>query len=265
MPDTLQSLRNKARHGYHIIRGEEVRVRALGGLIGLLFAVALGTAIETSWNGKPHPEIIVETCSFLGALLVVAVQRGAAKRALRRRALKNVLSELIANAAELASGELMRTGAELTTAVEDHGDGLRYYYSHLATTATRSAILSGAFDGRRDDELLTHLSRWVHDCEACNRRFMMSELRLFSATPDVVGVQERVRIHVSIVTGPAVHQRRELRDVAIFLRKLDGEQALPKQLTPLLAKLSDALERFPSADAIGAELQEDFGVTANPA
>jgi hypothetical protein len=259
MPGARSAMRSGVRHGFAAIRGEEARVRALRGVVVILFAVALGTVIKTSWHGKPHLEIIVEACSFLGALAAIAAGQRADKRASRCRALANVMRELLANAHDLASGEFMRTETELHDAMNDHGDGLRYYYSHLATTATRSAILNGALDGRADHKLVEQLNQWVHDSEACNRRFMMSELRLFSTTADETGVRERVRIHVSIVTGPAVRQRAALEKIARFLMQRRYAIALPKDVAPLAQQLAVALERFRLADAIVAELEESFG------
>lgn len=256
----MSVLPGKAQRAFRRLRGEEARIRALRILIVILLVVALGTVIRTSWNGLPGPELTIETCSFLAALLVVLAQHGAERRALRRRAIENIASELAANASELTSGELMRTGSQLQAAMDDHGDGLRYYYSHLATTATRGAILSGALDGRQDRELVERLTQWVHDCEACNRRFMMSELRLFSTGANESGVRERARIHVSIVSGPAARQRAGLKEVADFLIDLGDRDSLPKQLSPLLARLKAAVEGFEGADAISVELRRQFGL-----
>jgi hypothetical protein len=247
-------VRNGLKRAFRAATTEELRIRAVRGAIVVLFCVAVVTAVVTSWNGKPHFEIIVEACSFLGAVLIVVAQHGAERRALRARALRNVLQELTANARRLAGGEFIRTPAELAVAMTDHTDGIRYYYSHLDTTATRSAILAGALDGRRDEGLLQHLTHWVSECEACNRRFLMSELRLFSSAGDLAGVQERMRIHVSIATGPAVQQRAALARTARFLLACNDERALPKRLSPLFAQLSDALQRFREADRIARRL-----------
>lgn len=246
--------RATAENIYRVVRGEGTLLLALQGLIVLLFGVAVAAAVKTSLNGTLHFEIIVETCSFLGALVLVAAQHRASRRALRARAIKNVVNELVANATELTSGELMRTRAELLQAMDDYEDGVRYYYSQLATTASRSALISGALDGHRDQGLVHHLNQWVHDCEACNRRFMMSELRLFSTTADEVGVRERVRIHVSIVTGPAVSQREALARISEFICSLQQQKSLPKRLTPLVNELTSANATFGAADAIVAEV-----------
>ncbi len=259
MPGARLAMRSRVKRGFATIRGEEVRVRALRGVVVILFAVALGTVIKTSWHGKPHLKIIVEACSFLGALAAIAAGQRADKRASRCRALANVIRELLANANDLASGEFMRTETEVHAAMNDHGDGLRYYYSHLATTATRSAILNGSLDGRADHKLVEQLNQWVHDSEACNRRFMMSELRLFSTAADEAGVRERVRIHVSIVTGPAVRQRAALEKIARFLMQRRDARALPKDVTPLLQQLAGAVDLFREADTIVAELEASFG------
>lgn len=226
-------------------------------LILTLVAIALVTVVRTSWDALPGPEITVETCSFLVALLIVIVQQSVERRARRGRAIENVVKELIANASELTSGELMRTGHDLTTAMADRQDGLRYYYSHLATTATRGAVLSGALGGWQDQRLVEQLSDWVHECEACNRRFTMSELRLFSTAGDEAGVRERARIHVSIVTGPAEHQRKALNEIARFLLDLRKERRLPKQLNPLLDRLTIEVTGFSKAHEVSVELRQE--------
>jgi len=249
-------LRKKGLGVLRKLGSDAVRVPVLIALILVLAAVALVTVVRTSWDALPGPEITVETCSFLVALLIVLAQQGVERRARRRRAIENVVRELIANAAELTSGELMRTGQELTVAMANRGDGLRYYYSHLATTATRGAVLSGALGGWQDQDLVERLSGWVHECEACNRRFTMSELRLFSTADDEAGVRERARIHVSIVTGPAERQRRDLDEIARFLFDLRKEKRLPKQLNPLLDRLRNELSSFPKADEISVELRQ---------
>lgn len=235
-------------------------MRGLRILIVLLFAVAVGTTVISSLNGKPHPEIIVEMTAFLAALVAIGYEHGATKRALRRRALQNVITELVANAKELVGGTLMHDGAQLRQAMNNHGDGLRYYYTHLATTATRGALLSGALDGRQDRALVEHLNSWVHDADICNRRFMMSELRLFSATRDDAGIRERLRIHVSIVTGPAVQQRRTVEALADYIRDLDRENKIPRQLTPLVVKLTTATSLFAHAESIVLDLSAQFGL-----
>jgi uncharacterized membrane protein len=248
---------DKGRDLLRKVGGDGARVAALVVLILVLVAVALVTVVRTSWDSLPGPELTIETCSFLVALLIVLAQQGAERRARRRRAVENLVRELASNASELTDGELMRTGPELMAAMADHGDGLRYYYSHLATTATRGAILSGALAGRQDHELVERLSRWVHECEACNRRFTMSELRLFSTAGDEVGVKERARIHVSIVTGPAAHQREALDEISRFLIGLREKGGLPNNLDPLLDQLGVAVSRFSLADEISTELQQD--------
>lgn len=235
---------------------EEARFAALVAVIVLLVTVALVTVVRSSWDALPRPEIIVETCSFLAALLIVLAQQGAERRARRNRAIENLLLELSDNASELTSGELMRNSRQLMVATADHEDGLRYYYSHLSTTATQGAVLSGALSGRQDRELAERLSRWVHECEACNRRFTMSELRLFSTAGDEEGVRERARIHVSIVTGPARHQREALKEISAFLVGFCDSGCLPKRLKPLIDQLATAVKHFQKADRIVAEFQQ---------
>ncbi len=253
----MNVLREKGLGVLGKLSNDAVRVPVLIVLILALVTIALVTVVRTSWDALPGPEITVETCSFLAALLIVLAQQGVERRARRQRAIENVVRELVANASELTSGELMRTGQELTVAMADRGDGLRYYYSHLATTATRGAVLSGALAGWQDQDLVERLSGWVHECEACNRRFTMSELRLFSTAGDEAGVRERARIHVSIVTGPAEHQRKALNEIARFLLDLREEKRLPKQLNPLLDRLRAEVTRFSKADEVSVELRQE--------
>jgi hypothetical protein len=254
----VTALLDKGRGAFRKLGGDEAMVQGVRALIFLLVLIALVTVVRTSWDALPNPEITVETCSFFAALLIVLAQHGAERRARRRRAIENVVKELAANAAELTTGELMRTGPELKGAMTDYVDGLRYYYSHLATTATRGAILSGALGGRQDRELVERLGGWVHECEACNRRFTMSELRLFSTAADEAGVSERARIHASIVTGPAAHQRAALKEAAGSLIGQSKSGRLPKQLNPLLEQLVLAVKRFAGADTIAVELEKEF-------
>ena len=254
----MRAGRGKSGSVFHRLRSDGAKVIALTVLILFFATVVLVTVVRTSWDELPKPEIIVETCSFLVALLIVLAQQGAERRARRQRAIETVIRELSANASELTSGELMRTGPQLLEAMADLDDGLRYYYSHLATTATRGSILSGALAGREDRELLRRLSQWVHDCEACNRRFTMSELRLFSTEGDESGVRERARIHVSIVTGPATQQRKALKEIADFVILLQDDSDLPKQMSPLVDELAAAVDRFSAADAVAEELEQEI-------
>lgn len=240
---------------YRLFHGFDPRVRALWYAIGVLGAVGLGAAIYAWASGTLGPEIIVETCSLMCALLLVLAQRWAVDQALRRRALKNIAEELLLNARDLCGGELMRGCADILDAKNDPKDGLRYFYPHMATTVTGAALMSGALDGYRDQELAKHLSDWTHTAEECNRRFAMAEHLLFSTSADEAGVAERIRVHVSIVTGPAAKQRKLLRTIVDRLSELREDGALPKRLTEQLDELVAAVTRFDCAEAIVRDIE----------
>lgn len=195
-------------------------------VIWLLIVTGLSTAIITSVNEDPRPEIIIETCSLLAALLLVIVERLSMRSAARRTLLVSVIEEMTANARKLTGDPWTKEEPLLEAEVEDTRRGLRFYYPHLATSAISAAVLSTNFDAR-DADLVDHLHHWQASAEECNARLTMAQLLLFFLPSDEKGMEERLSLHRSIRDLPVVRAREALASVGDYFMCLDSRLQLP--------------------------------------
>ena len=151
-------------------------LRSVWALIVLLFVGGLVAAVIGSLR-TPHPEVIIETCSFAVAILLVMAERSHAHYVTRIAAMRNVVDELNTDAAALFDGVWSELPEAVLKQLDDESDGLRFYYDHLATSAVATAILGGALDGRRDAELVRALYKWQRGADVCNARLSRARRR----------------------------------------------------------------------------------------
>ncbi|HET7454153.1 MAG TPA: hypothetical protein VFJ76_01380 [Solirubrobacterales bacterium] len=197
------------------------------GLIWTLILVGLFTAVLTSVREHPKPEIVIETCSLLAALLLVIVDRVSSRASARRGLLDGVIDELTANAHKLALDIWRKDESVLRTEAADTRNGLRFYYPHLSVSALSAAVLSTQFDSH-DFTLIRKLHQWESSAEECNARLVMGQLLLFFLSADEAGMQERLSLHLSICALPIALAKDALRKLSSYL--LEYQRELP--LTP---------------------------------
>ena len=236
-------------------RRDVVLNRAIWVLIAILVGVGLVTAVRASFT-EFRPEIVVETCSFVTALLLLVAEQRASRQAARRTAIRHATGELLSNAKALCHGCLMTKRGDLEAQIKDLQCGLRFYYPTLASEAVKSALGGGALDGHRDAKLVKQLSEWLIGAELCNARFTMAELLLFflPATPEAM--QERFQLHVSIAAGPAAKQRAALQAAAQSLDKFVAEGSLPRESSEHLDAMTSVFANFPEAETIADDAME---------
>ena len=126
-------------------RRDAVLNRVIWIVIALLVGMGLVTAVRASFS-EFRPEIVIETCSFVTALLLLIAEQRASRQAARRTAIRHATGELLSNAKALCSGCLMTGRNDLETQVKDLRSGLRFYYPDLATEAVKAALGGGALD-----------------------------------------------------------------------------------------------------------------------
>lgn len=190
-------------------------------VIWTLIGAGLSTAIITSFQERPKPEIIIETCSLLAALLLVIVERLASRNAARKALLGWVIDELAANGEKLEGQVWQKDTAVLKAEEEDVKEGLRFYYPHLSTSAIAAAVLSTEFD-LHDLELVQHLHKWRDAADECNARLAMAQLLFFFLPSTEAGMKERLMLHLSIRDLPVVRAREELGKVSEYLLRARG-------------------------------------------
>jgi len=227
-------------------------------LVSLGVALSIATAID-----EFRPSSMVETCSFVTALVLLIYERRAARQAMRRIAIRHATEELLMNAKVLLDGSLMTDGNELARQLKDLRWGLRHYYPTLSTGAVKAALTGGALDGARDASLVEHLNEWLAEAELCNARFAMAELLLFFLPATSSGMEERLYLHVSIAKGPASKQREALKRTADHLEEIVAQGLLPKESGEHLDEMLEAITEFARAEAVLEEavaLAESIGV-----
>ncbi len=211
-------------------------------VIWTLIGAGLTTAVVTSLNEEPRPEIVIETCSLLAALLLVIVERLASRNAARRALLGWVIDELVANRDKLEGKVWRKDKKTLRKEEEDVNAGLRFYYPHLSTSAISAAVLSTEFD-LHDLELVQKLHAWRDAADECNARLAMAQLLLFFLPATKEGMQERLRLHLSIRDLPVVRAREELENVTKYLLKSRGSLPIEKDGFRLLARIQEPSRR----------------------
>lgn len=200
---------------------ERRRIVAIWAGIWLLVAIGLGTSIASSIRSL-RPEIIVETCSLLAALMLVIAERLAVHHASRRASLLRIAQEIASNARELCTGIWVMDRPSVAEELRDVEGGLRLYYPQLATAAVTAAILGPAFDTSRDFELISALQQWRAVAASCNTRLAMGQLLLFFSPPTREGLGERLRVHSSMAAVTIVEARKALLAIVEYLSMREG-------------------------------------------
>jgi hypothetical protein len=222
-------------------------------VVGLI-AIGLGTALIASFS-EIRPEIVVETCSFVVALLLVVLDRRSAASEQRRVAITRVAEELLDNAEALCGGIWAEPTAAVMAAARNKRDGLRIFYPHLATAAVTAGLLGRAFAGKGDLEVARRLQRWRAQADECNARLSMAELLLFFLPSTREGMEERLRLHVSIAGGPIERQREELADLVDFLVATLAGEGMPSEAAEHLRAAKARLLGGDAAETTTRELE----------
>jgi hypothetical protein len=204
--------------------------------IWILIAAGLTTAVVTSLDAELRPEIVIETCSLVAALLLVIVERASNRYEARCSLMGWVVEELHATAQSLQSDVLTREDGTLRLEADDTQGGLRFYYPHLSTSAVSAAVLSTQFS-LRDLELVRHLHEWRSSAEECNARLAMAQLLLFFLPANEAGMRERLALHISIRKLPVANARGALAGLVSYLLDRRGGLPLPKGATATLDQI----------------------------
>lgn len=218
--------------------------RIVWAAIALLFAVGLGAAVVGSLR-TPHPEVIIETCSFAVAILLVMAERSHARYGARVAAMRNVLDELVANATALFCGVWDEAPEAVIGQLPDKTGGLRIYYDHLAVSAVQAAILGGALESQTDAELVRTLHKWQHSADVCNARLSMAELHYFFLPRSDQGMLERLDIHLTIATDAVAKQRLELAELHALLVTMVETSRLPPAAVVEVSRIGSLLRTAP--------------------
>lgn len=226
---------------------EAFTLRLERGLIAVLFVGGLVFA-GLGLSGKPEPEVVIETCSFAAALLLVAAEHRRVRRTKRSAAVTNIAKEMERNADALYAKEWLIGADEVEKEATDVRRGLRLYYPHVATVATGGALLGDALDARRDAPLVAQLQLWQQSAEAFNTRVTMAQLLLFFLPRDKDSMLERLEIHVTIATKTVSKQRDELAAVVNALEALYADRELKTTLSASIAKVREVLKQRKAAD-----------------
>jgi hypothetical protein len=236
------------------IRWERAISATLKLFIAMFVIAGFATAARASVH-KVRPELVVETCSFATALLLLAVEQRTSGLAERRTAIRHATEELVASARILCEGPVVIDRQSLLIEKEEIESGLRYYYPHLATAALKAALVGGAMDNKHDSECVAALGGWLASAETCNTRFAMAELLLFFLPSSEEAMHERLQLHVAIVAGPAADQRHALEDLVGSLTTFQNEGLLPVESGEHLQQIKDIMQAFARADAIADEIE----------
>jgi hypothetical protein len=234
---------------------DTLALRAPQALVAALFAAGLVFA-GLSLTGKPQPEIIIETCSFAAALLLVAFEHQRARRTKRAAALTHIAREMQRNAEALFAEQWLLQVDVIEEQVVDVMRGLRFYYPHLATVATGGALLGDALDHRKDAELICQLQLWQEAAESFNTRVTMAELLLFFLPRTTESMLERLEVHATIATETVSRQRDELQSVVDIIIKLQFDRHLAEHLAEPLERMRVVLSQRLAADAAAEALSE---------
>lgn len=215
-------------------------VTALWVLVWLLILTGLSVAVLTSLR-EPNPEIVVETCSLLAALLLVIVERLSNRAAARRALLDGVVEEMATNAAKLRQGIWRKDESRLQVEAADTKSGLRFFYPRLSTAAISAAVFSTHFDVK-DFDLIRQLQLWQAAADECNERLSMAQLLLFRLPPDGEGMQERLSLHLSIRAVPVVRAKEALLEVIRCLRKFQASLPVSRDGRGVLLEIESVLQ-----------------------
>jgi len=233
---------------------EALTLRAKQALIALLFVAGLvfaGIAIA----GNPRPEVVIETCSFAAALLLVALEHQRTRRAKRSAALTNIAREMQRNSEALYDEQWLFGVGVIQEQLADLRRGLRFYYPHLATVAVGGALLGDALDQRRDRDLIHQLHLWQEAAETFNTRATMAELLLFFLPHTDESMLERLEVHVTIATGTVGAQRDELARLLTVMGSVKADRKIARSLAKMISNVRNILEQQVAADATANALR----------
>jgi hypothetical protein len=226
---------------------EALTLRVQQALIALLFIGGLvfaGLAI----SGKPRPEVVIETCSFAAALLLVAREHQRTRRTKRVAALTNIAREMQRNAEALYAEQWLLGIDVIQAQFAEPRRGLRFYYPHLATIATGGALLGDALDHRRDSTLIRQLQLWQEAAGKFNTRATMAEFLLFFLPATDECMLERLEVHVTISTETVSTQRDELDGLVTAIAAVRADRKLARSLAGPITTMREVLEQRIAAD-----------------
>jgi hypothetical protein len=139
-------------------------------VVALVFALCTSLLwwYRGSWN---RMEAAASTFTLFAAVVGIPAERWAASRERRNRALHALRQELAKNR-EVTADDRFTTPLGATAA--------RKVYPRLLVSAVDTALISGAFDARQDQELLSQLYEWRDAVRELNRRLDLTEIHLFT-------------------------------------------------------------------------------------
>ncbi len=209
-------------------------------VVGISYAGAAGSVLlsflwillarDISWF-----EPAVQSLGLISCLTGVLVERRAAARERRQLAMAALAEEM----------STCVTIFDDPRFVPREGTPLRpYVYPRLPTSATESALISGAFSERRDVEMLRRLYAWRESANGFNRRLDLTELRLFTvASHKEIGEFERA-LHRD--DGYLNELRHDVRELTAYLGLTVGQVPASSHACADLAPSSRILRRIPS-------------------
>jgi hypothetical protein len=151
------------------------------------------------------------TLPLLAVLTGIRAERWAAEREHRNQSFAALRREVEANLEVLADPRF-----------RPESQGVGQIYPRLALGAVTTALVSGAFNQKRDRALVRLLMDWRNIVEDFNRRLDLTELLL--CTADVVDVQELVLLR-EVVRRPDGHFALVARHLAELQETLEAEPA----------------------------------------
>ncbi|HEX5741152.1 MAG TPA: hypothetical protein VFY17_06300 [Pilimelia sp.] len=177
--------------------------------------LALGFGLRW-WSGVQdaagRAEAAAGVLAVLAAVLGIPAQRWAAARERRMASVAALRREIEDNRAVLAG-----------VLAEDAGRARRRVYPRLMTAAAELAA-TAALDPRRDAELVTRILRWIDGARAVNRRFDVTELRMFAVErlSDVELQRLYAGPHRSGLLQQALEQLADLDGRLVRVQRQDG-------------------------------------------
>jgi hypothetical protein len=168
------------------------------------------------------------TLPLLAVLTGIRAERWAAEREHRNQSFAALRREVEANVEALADPRF-----------RPESQGVGQIYPRLALGAVTTALVSGAFNHKRDRALVRLLMDWRNIVEDFNRRLDLTELLL--CTADVVDAQELVLLR-EIVRSPDGHFALVARHLAQLREALEVEpvrwdRGWLSSMSPILARV----------------------------
>jgi len=170
------------------------------------FFFALLWWLGPGWNWL---EPAATTLPLLAVLTGIRAERWAAEREHRNQSFAALRREVEANLEAMADPRF-----------RPESQGVGQIYPRLALGAVTTALVSGAFNHKRDRALVRLLMDWRNIAEDFNRRLDLTELLL--CTADVVDTQELVLLR-EVVRHPDGHFALVARHLAQLRQALEAE------------------------------------------